>query len=120
MPKSLFLNCVIEFKTKSFPTLFSAGIVETNLGTRILNRLIPVTFGLVYRINTTSSTEVCYPCGCIKTFMPKSLSSFRLFCAEEGIWVFVLGDSKLELVSSMRLDGSKDIQSIKSDWSILI
>ena len=39
--------------------------------------------------------------------------------ADETLEVFVLRASVLELISSMRLDDVKNIQSAKSDWSVL-
>ena len=39
--------------------------------------------------------------------------------ADETLEVFVLRASVLELISSMRLDDGKNIQSAKSDWSVL-
>ena len=58
-------------------------------------------------------------CNCyIKTFTPKSLSS-QLFHADERLQIFVLGASVLGMISSMRLDGKKDIRSVKSAWSVL-
>ena len=54
----------------------------------------------------------------MKAFIPKSLSSQR-FHVDERIYVFALRASVLGLITSMRLDGRKDIQSLKSAWSIL-
>ena len=39
--------------------------------------------------------------------------------ADETLEVFVLRASVLGLISSMRLDNGKNIQSAKSDWSVL-
>ena len=39
--------------------------------------------------------------------------------ADETLEVFVLRASVLELISSMRLDDGKNIQSAKPDWSVL-
>lgn len=54
-----------------------------------------------------------------KAFIPKSFFSFLLFHANELFQVFTLSASRLVLIFSMRRDGSKSIQSVKSPRSIL-
>ena len=49
----------------------------------------------------------------------KPFLSFQLFHAGERLQVLVLKASKLELISSKRLDDRKDIQSVESAWLIL-
>ena len=51
-------------------------------------------------------------------FIPKSLLS-RHFYPDEMIQVSVLRASELGLIFSMRLNGQKDIQSVKSAWPVL-
>ena len=54
-----------------------------------------------------------------KAFIPKSFFSFQLFHANNRLLVFTQTASGVWLISFMRLDYTKDIQSIKSAWSIL-
>ena len=44
---------------------------------------------------------------------------FQLFCAEERLKVSALRTSVLRLISSIMLYGRKDIQYVKSAWSVL-
>ena len=62
---------------------------------------------------------LCYPNGYIKAFTSSSFSSFQLFHTDEKLFVFVLRTPDLELVSSRRLDGGTDIQSVKAASSNL-
>ena len=50
--------------------------------------------------------------------MPKSLS-FQLFHTDERLVIFALRVSGLGLISSMRLNGRKVTQPVKSAWSVL-
>ena len=45
--------------------------------------------------------------------------SFELFHPDKKIQVFALRAPELGLISIMRLDGGKDIMSVKSTWSTL-
>ena len=45
--------------------------------------------------------------------------AFQLFHVDQRLWIFTLRASVLELISSMRLDGTNDIQYVKSAWSVL-
>lgn len=61
---------------------------------------------------------VCYVIGYIKAFITKSLSSEH-FHADERLQVFALKAFVLGLISLMRLDGRKDIQTVKWVRSVL-
>ena len=55
----------------------------------------------------------------MKAVIPRLFLVFQLFPADERFYVFALRASGLRLISSMRLDDKKNIQSVKSVWSVL-
>ena len=57
----------------------------------------------------------CY----IAALISKSFLSLELFHPDKKIKVFALKSSELELISTMRSDGRKDIMSVKSTWLAL-
>ena len=57
----------------------------------------------------------CY----IAALTSKSFLSFELFHPDKKIQVFALKAFELGLISTMRLDGRRDIMSVKSTWSTL-
>ena len=73
----------------------------------------------IFKLLYLFPVEICYPIGYIKAFITTSFLYFQLFHADEKLKVFVLRASWLGLISSMRLDYKKGIQSVKSPWSIL-
>ena len=62
--------------------------------------------------------HVCYVTVHVKAFIPKSLS-YQHFHADESLYAFALTASGLGLISPMRLNGRKNIQSVKSPQSVL-
>ena len=55
----------------------------------------------------------------IKAFMHKPFLSLQLFKVDEKFQVFALGASGLGLISSTRFNDRKNIESVKSVWSVL-
>ena len=66
--------------------------------------------------------QVCYVIGYIKVFIPSHCHflSSHIFLLTNWLSVFARRAAVLGLISSMRLDGKMDIQSVKLAWSVFL